>query len=263
MSTGYSLPVGVSARDRLALVEHIYGPRSRQLLLGAGLREGWRVAELGCGTGSTIRWLLEQVGTNGNVVGVDASEAQLAVAGAAAPRARLVRALAHETGLEAGGFDLVYMRLLLAHVPDPREVLGHAWTLLVPGGVVVCEDLTIDSTFCDPPVAAQSQLHAIASDMAARRGADFNVGRRLYHHARAAGFTNIVLSSHQPVYGEGVEKRLEELSFREAIPAVVALGEHTTEELTRICDSLRDAAEDPDVVYGLSAMFQLVGRKAL
>src|SRR6516165_10931935 len=76
----YVLATGPAADYRLRILHGLYGPGTRRLLLGAGLRRGMRVADVGCGVGMVTGLLAELVGPEGHVVGIDVSTAQLASA---------------------------------------------------------------------------------------------------------------------------------------------------------------------------------------
>jgi len=55
-------------------------PELRQLIAGLRLRAGMRVLDAGCGTGEALNWLLEAVGPDGEVVGIDLSARHATVA---------------------------------------------------------------------------------------------------------------------------------------------------------------------------------------
>src|SRR5215510_426978 len=82
----YLLDVGASEAARLALINRIYGPYTESFLSRAGLAPGMTVLDVGCGTGTVTSWIASR---GGHVLGVDASEEQLAVAGQAATAAGL------------------------------------------------------------------------------------------------------------------------------------------------------------------------------
>jgi tRNA A58 N-methylase Trm61 len=58
----YALATGADAVRRLHLLHKIYSPAGTRVLLQAGLKEGMRVADFGCGVGATTRMLAEMVG---------------------------------------------------------------------------------------------------------------------------------------------------------------------------------------------------------
>src|SRR5262245_52497819 len=75
--TVYILATGAHDLERLRLLNDLYGPASERLLRQAGLAEGARVAEIGCGVGNMTCWIAQQVGASGAVVGIDKSPAQV------------------------------------------------------------------------------------------------------------------------------------------------------------------------------------------
>ena len=259
----YMLAVGTEGASRLQLVNTIYGASSRKVLRQAGLREDARVVDLACGTGSMTHWIGNQVGPRGRVMGVDSSEEQLDKAFVrceSQPQSCFIRREAGDTGLEPGCYDLVYMRLLLMHVSQPLEVLAHARSLLRPGGTLVCEEAAVNSTFCDPVVPAQAQVHLIADQMGRQRNCDYNIARRLHSLVREVGFEDVEVSAHQPVFTHGPCKQLELLSFVEALDHWV---EGDAQEVARghtLVSSLMEAAQNRDVAYGLGMMMQVQAR---
>lgn len=262
----YALNVGRGGVDRLALLQEVYGPTSRRRLVDAGLAPGARVLELACGSGTMTRFLAEAVGPSGRVVGVDVSPEQVdtareTCAGLGNVEFRVADASA--TGLAPAGFDLVYLRFLLMHLPDPAAVLAHVRTLLRPGGTLVCEEAAVDSTFSDPVVPEQRELQELAARLAAERGCDFNVARRLGSLVRSVGFELVDVAAHVPIYRRGPEKFLEAASFREALGHWRSATPETIARGHAVCDALERAAGDEAVVYGLSTMTVVRARSPL
>lgn len=250
----------VGAR-RLRLVNDAYGPASHAMLRKCGIREGARVLELGCGTGQMTAWLAEQVGPGGTITAVDRSADQLEFAQRHCgdrPWVSFQQADAADTGLAAHGFDLVFIRLLLMHVPEPERVIAHARELLRPGGVLACEELVITSSYCYPPQPAQAELHRIALEMAAARGCDFDIGARLHQLVADAGFELVGAGAHQPSSGSDDSKHIEHLSLRETVPFI--RDAEQAERVLAVVDALEAAANDPTLVYGQSRMVQVWAR---
>jgi ubiquinone/menaquinone biosynthesis C-methylase UbiE len=258
----YILHVGEAGAPRLELLDRAYGPSSRQLLLRAGLRKGMRVLDVGCGTGTMACWIAAQVGPGGSVVGIDGSRQQVECAEQAARAARLentrfLEGSAYELSDAGDGFDIVYTRFLLMHLERPGDALRQMRERLAVAGTLVCEDASVDTSFCEPPSDAQRRLTALAMEAARERGQDFAVARRLYHLVREAGFEQAEVSQHQPVFVRGPEKRLEELSFREVAGQVVRAGLATAEEVEVILGELERVGKDESVLYSLSRMTQV------
>jgi trans-aconitate 2-methyltransferase len=138
--SGYRFGIDDSAADRLRLVASAYEANSRPFL-AANARPRPRVAvDLGCGPAFTTE-LLNEVCWPQRIVGIDTSEAFAAAARARLPRSRFEVHDVTELPLPGAPADLIYARLLLAHLPDPQAVT-HRWpSQLTPGGKLLIEDL--------------------------------------------------------------------------------------------------------------------------
>ena len=109
----------------------------RRLLEQAELREGHRVLDLGCGTG-TLLALLARAGVECRAHGVDGDPRMLAVARRklGPGTAGLVAALAERLPFAPASFDRVLSSLFFHHLPSDSKlpVLRQAHELLRPGG---------------------------------------------------------------------------------------------------------------------------------
>ncbi len=256
----YALATGEEAAYRLKILHNLYGPGSRRVLLNAGLRPGMHVADLGCGVGMVTAMLTELVGPQGQVVGVDASSAQLGQArercqgwGASV---RFVEASATDTGLPRASFDLVYSRFLLIHLPHPEQALAEMRALLKPGGILVCEDGDLTSSGSEPPslLGAFAELWGRLGHI---KGVDYTLGRRLFQLVLAAGFKTPEIAFNQPVVARGENKRLLELSVAEAGPAWIDAGLTNAEALERALKEMRRLTADEALLAIMPRMSQV------
>jgi len=261
---GYVLATGEAATHRLRVLHDLYGPGARSVLLRAGLRRGMRVADLGCGVGMVTRLLAELVGADGQVVGVDASDEQVAQARLLLPagcsNVSFVKASATDTGLPPESFDLVYCRFLLIHLTDPHLALREMRGLLKPDGILVVEDGDLTSAGSQPP----SALDAFADlwgRLGLARGLNYTLGRELFEMVLAAEFPSADMTFNQPVVARGETKRLLEWSVAEAGEAFVSAGLVTSEELDRILHEMRRVADDETVLALMPRMSQVWARK--
>jgi ubiquinone/menaquinone biosynthesis C-methylase UbiE len=113
------------------------------------LKRGSHVLEVGCGTGRNLTPLLEAVGAEGQVYGVDLSEGMLAEAQKLCARqgwrnVELIRADAADYALP-GLIDGVIFSLSYAVIPHHKDALGHAWKQLRQGGYLVIMDAKLPS----------------------------------------------------------------------------------------------------------------------
>jgi ubiquinone/menaquinone biosynthesis C-methylase UbiE len=113
------------------------------------LKAGNRVLEVGCGTGRNLAPLLQAVGANGRVYGVDLSEGMLAearelCAGREWHNVELIRADAVDYALPEP-VDGAIFSLSYAVIPKHLDALRHAWNQLRPGGYLVIMDARLPS----------------------------------------------------------------------------------------------------------------------
>lgn len=261
----YVLATGAAAVHRLRVLHDLYSPVGRRVLVEAGLREGMRVADFGCGVGAVTRMLAEMLGPSGTVTGVDVNSQQLVEAQAWCRSAGLgnvsfVHADACDTGLPRGFYDLVYCRFLLMHLPDPMQCLREMHDALRPGGIIVVEDGDIGSAGSCPPTAMDA-FAELACKLGPTRGVDYSVGRTLYHKVIRTGFSDVNVVIHQPAIVRGENRSFLKWSLEEAGPAMVGAGLITSEQLQRTLDDMQAAIADPGVLVLAPQMFAVWGRK--
>jgi SAM-dependent methyltransferase len=130
----------VNQTDVDAIVEPVVESRHRWLVGLLGLRLGDRVLELGCGTGSSMRFMLPPL-RGGLAVGVDLvlkALREAAVALAPVGRASMVMADLNETlPFSDASFDRVFSHNVLECLPDPQLLLGEVHRVLRPEGRLV------------------------------------------------------------------------------------------------------------------------------
>jgi SAM-dependent methyltransferase len=99
-------------------------------LAETGVGAGWRCLEIGAGTGPVTAWLVDQVGSRGQVVAVDIEPHRIDVRHHGADvRSRL-----------ENGYHLIHARLVLGHVSQRRAVAATFVAALRAGGWLVVED---------------------------------------------------------------------------------------------------------------------------
>lgn len=121
--------------------------RLRELMLRlAELRPGEAVLDVACGTGTLAIAAKRQVGADGSVTGVDASDEMIERARGKAERAALdvafVKGTAQELPFDDGQFDIMTATLMLHHLPKPvrSAFVRDARRVLKPGGRVLLID---------------------------------------------------------------------------------------------------------------------------
>jgi ubiquinone/menaquinone biosynthesis C-methylase UbiE len=261
----YVLATGADAVRRLNVLHKIYSPAGRQALVDAGISEGMKAADFGCGPGATSRLLASLVGPSGSVTGVDLHAAQIEEArwlsaGEGVMNVKFVTADACNTGLPAEQFDLVYCRFLLLHLTDPGACLQEMWRVLKPGGTLVVEDGDLASACSVPPTALDAFGH-LFTRLGPARGVDYSLANRLWHLVADAGFTITQVKVHQPSDRAGLTGLLLKWSVQEAGPSFVATGVATPEQLQHTVSEMEKAANNPEVLALAPRMSVVSARK--
>ncbi|MFF3891328.1 methyltransferase [Streptomyces sp. NPDC001914] len=123
--------------ERIDAAALVYDPVTTGRLRALGSGPGGRCLEVGAGTGTVVRWLLEEAGA-AEVVALDRDTGGLeALAG---PRVRLVTADLRDENLDLGTFDLIHARFVLMHLPERRQLVSRLARWLNPGGWLVLGD---------------------------------------------------------------------------------------------------------------------------
>jgi SAM-dependent methyltransferase len=120
------------------------------------LLEGCRVLDLGSGTGRDVYALAQLVGASGEVIGVDMTDEQLAVAEThrgwhaeqfGFDNVRFIKGYIEkldELGLEDASFDVIVSNCVINLSPDKDAVLREIQRLLKPGGEFYFSDVYAD-----------------------------------------------------------------------------------------------------------------------
>ncbi|MBR58986.1 MAG: hypothetical protein CMH54_13335 [Myxococcales bacterium] len=100
--------------------------------VGGGL-EKLRVADVGCGPGTTLSWLSHLP----RIVGIDRAALCLELARERAPNAELIQANAEELPLKDQQFDLIFCLDILEHLEHPEKAVEELYRILKPGGILI------------------------------------------------------------------------------------------------------------------------------
>jgi SAM-dependent methyltransferase len=153
--------------------EHQMGRWSRllapQLLAYAGLQAGSCVLDLGCGTGSLTRAVLDRIGEAGCVVGVDISAPFIehARANVTDERASFDVQDATQLSFASGEFDASVSLLVLNFIPDARTAVAEMLRVTRSGGVIAAATwdvgggLVLTRIFYDTAAALDPEATAV------------------------------------------------------------------------------------------------------
>ena len=136
----------------------------RRFLRFCRIAAGWRVLEVGVGSGVVARDLAALVGPRGHVTGVDKSRVLMAAARRGAREARLAGRMDFRLGdaaalpFRSGRFDAALAVTVLLHVARPQAMLRELVRVTRPGGVVGLQDQDFGTQVLDHPDRALTRL---------------------------------------------------------------------------------------------------------
>lgn len=146
-----------------------------------GLGGAQRLLDVGCGRGEAALALADDLGDDGDVVGIDASAAMLRVArsdvGAARCRVRFTVGDACSLDEPDDSFDVVRAERTLQWLADPIAAVAEMARVVRPGGLVSLIDTDWSSFTID--VGDDELAARVRSAMQSERGRPSNIGRRL------------------------------------------------------------------------------------
>lgn len=259
----YTLARGARDQDRLALLGRYYDAASQSWLRECGLSPGMRVLDVGCGHGNMTHFLARAVGASGHVTGVDVSEQQLGVAQSGSPhpeRCTWLCAPADRLEDAAGGFDLVYCRLLLMHVHDPIAVLRAMRDALAREGRLVIETGIVSALRFVPARVGDDAWKSWWLRLGDAIGASYAFPDQTPIALRALGLRIEGMTSHQPVSFAREAKLLHPLGFEQVAPLYLEKAGASAHAIEAQRTAFAEHVADDETYVELYRMLQICAR---
>jgi SAM-dependent methyltransferase len=184
-SDSLSYPLGYSSHESRRLVTQavLLADLTREALNRAGIGEGMRVLDLGCGPGDVSLLAAELVGPSGLVLGVDRWEPSIATARLRGSAARLHNV--HFIQGELDDFDLdeefdaIIGRFILLYLRDPASLLRRLGRRLSRGGTVLFQEVDMSTVSQHPPSALFAEVYRWIFGAFSAAGAERDMGTKL------------------------------------------------------------------------------------
>lgn len=201
----------------------------------AGVRDGCRVLDVGCGFGGTLRHISQRV-SGATLVGLNIDRRQLGYIQAQVQpelgnRIHLILAEGSCIGLRSGGFDAVLAIESLFHLDSRARFFREARRLLTEGGRLVITDfLVADSVRLGDLPTLDRRMRSDLTRFFGRAPSGHVSLRRYQRHAAAVGLhltTNENLSRQILPSLEGLGRLYEMISGEASVRALEALHDLT------------------------------------
>lgn len=220
-----------SEREKTRLQTRDRGTRVKRdiALTAVRLKEVRSILDVGCGTGVLGFHLLE-LAPSAELIGLDIAAPMIEEARKNAPRdrsCRFIQGSTYDIPFEQARFDLVACQYLLQYLAEPVSALREMRRVAEPGGTaVVFEwDDRVNSSYPELPPELGTLFEA-KNLLVELNGGDRSIGRKLYHHLKAAGWKDITIEI-IPTVLQGPADRdfpAARLSFRQLKPGMLKAG---------------------------------------
>ncbi|HBC88784.1 MAG TPA: methyltransferase [Lentisphaeria bacterium] len=234
----------------------------RSIWRNAGLEDGMKVLDLGCGPGFTS-CEIARTARKGLVLGIDGSWELVLEAQKTARRRKLknvsfIQGDACRLRLPDNSFDFVHARLLFQHLEHPGKALGNIRRILKPGGKVCITDIDDRWLKLHPEPRPLRKLLEGTYRIQKRAGGDRHVGGKLGGMLYDAGFSSISTGIHLLTSREIGLKGLLDIAIGFRAGLFPSHGKNEADAMIREIYSLLDKPE----AGGWCGIFAAAGRKA-
>lgn len=242
---------------------------TENFLLNAGICEGMRVLDIGCGTGILSALLARIVGPKGEIVGLDYDKNSLFDAQVRINELNfqeivtfLHHDLTNDITLDIGMFDACVCRRVLMYLPDPTTTLRNVSRFIHSGGIFAIQEVDLSiRVMSSHPMPLHDQVRDWIYRTVSVEGANTHIGVELPTIISNAG---LVLSSIRAQASIQGQSNCAPLSFIAKVmtPRIISKGIATAEEID--IDTLPERLEAekvPNSVYITDMAFFVVARK--
>jgi ubiquinone/menaquinone biosynthesis C-methylase UbiE len=253
---------------RLEIQSAFFEPLTRRTILKAGIKEGMRCIDIGCGSGSVARLMAQMVGRKGSVIGVDIDKKYLQFCRNSGTPANteFIYDDIYDSRLAGKGeeFDVVYSRFVFVHLKDAKRAIQSMKYLMKQGGIMIIEELdhAPGSWLCYPKNQIAEDLRKAYVTLIKRAGGDPLAGRKIYRLLVEQSLeTNVectcpcLLMGHEPYNSLGW--RIAE-SLK---PQIMKYGILSERDYAKLHRGLIQLSKDNKSFVTYARFFSIIGRK--
>jgi SAM-dependent methyltransferase len=229
--------IGASLRDHMQMSNHV-DEMTERMLDDAGIGQGMRVLDIGCGPGAVSLMIARRVGNDGHVFAVDRDARMLELAREKVRQADFANITFIEGGFdvtfpERGTLDAVVGRRVLMYQPDAAQAVTQLTDAVRAGGIIAFHEhdmVAVSDGRTSLPL--HDRVRSWLREMLRLEGANLRMGFDLHSALTSAGLTvervraeaNVLTpTSTYPIAGiiRAVLPRLQQLGITTAAEADV------------------------------------------
>jgi len=251
----YMLGIGTTGAKALAIQQGYLKKNSCNQLTKAGLKPGMKVYDIGCGSGEMTAYLAQQVGENGLVYAVDESEEQLTLTKKRIEALKLTNVRYIQADIQTyqdwdlKQADIVYARLLLMHLPHPKNALKNMYNLLKSGGILSLQETTWSTVHCSLSCKALEKYRDAVIALGKMRGADYNLGAKLPQVCQELDFKIVYANEEETTVKINVGKALIIARIPELRSRLIEAKTTTAEDFDSWMQIISELPEENDKAY--------------
>lgn len=249
----YAIAIGEEDKARLMIINEICNPFTSQFLHKCQVSAGDKILELGCGIGLVSQELAALVGATGSVLATDISGEQLAVAKSllsnpVPENLKFQQLSAFDLDKLNEKFDVVYVRFLLIHVPDPQKVIRQVKNVLKPGGKFIIEDCIGNHTVYSIPNSRGMDVVKHFDQLQFElQKSDDRYFSKLPNLLQEEGFNATVISTIHPKLDSPRKRKMLTGGISSLKDALLTAGKITLEEYNLAYSAVQDLENDLSV----------------
>lgn len=229
--------------------------------LSAYVTSTTRCLEVAAGAGTVAAWLAERAG---EVTATDTDPTHVAALAEKYPNLTVRRHDLVTDPLEESRWDLIHVRLLLAHLPDRHALVGRLAAALTPGGVLAIDEFQPSWDWCvlDAPDRVQARrlfarYHDALLAVLAASGNDTTFGRNAHQTMREHGLVDIDVELWaRSWFGGQPGCQLPYLAAAQLAPRLIEAGMSQAE-----LDEFRRLLLDPRLMVHSNLAVSTIGRR--
>lgn len=236
-----------------------YKKKSYQLL---NIESGSFVLDIGCGTGDDVLALVELVGPNGKVIGLDNSELMIEKANQRLKQKQLPVQFRvgdiHKLDLADNTFDGCRADRVFMHLHDRQQALSEMIRVTRPGGRIVVVDPDWDTMIVEAP--DRDLTRRIIDNFVDRLVLNPWCGRESFKLFQQAGLVNVVVADAATLVLTDFSTAKQLMMFDKAANLMRENNPSLSDKIESWLNYLKQA-DDEGFFFSAATMFTIIGEK--